>query len=79
MRGVGVALYSDNQAAYWTTNGGSAVADEPPLYYYMGSDTEFPVDAEVPLADIRRAAHEFMSNGTRPTCVQWARDARSSS
>ncbi|MCP2252377.1 Immunity protein Imm1 [Prauserella aidingensis] len=74
VRGVGVACYSGSRTAYWTTNGGTSVADEPPLYYYMGSDTEFPVDAEIALEDVRKAAHEFMANGTRPVSVQWAED-----
>ncbi|WP_406601579.1 Imm1 family immunity protein [Lentzea miocenica] len=42
------------------------------MYYYLGSDTEFPATAEIPLPDVRRAAHEYMSTGgSRPTGVTW--------
>jgi immunity protein Imm1 of predicted polymorphic toxin system len=45
------------------------------LYYCMSADTEFPDDAEIPAADVREAAQEFLRiGGTRPTGVAW-RDA----
>jgi hypothetical protein len=44
---------------------------EPLLYMYMTSPDDFPPNAEVPVALIRQAAHEFANTGQRPTCVQW--------
>jgi len=46
--------------------------EDPLLYYYMGSDREFPRDAEIPLAAVREAAHEYMTTGgRRPTGIDW--------
>lgn len=51
-------------------SGGSGAA--PLTYYYMGSDTEFPADAELPIDAVRRAAHEYMATGgERPASVDW--------
>jgi hypothetical protein len=45
---------------------------DPILYYYMNSDTEYPVDSEIPLDVVRRAAHEFMATGgQRPSGPAW--------
>ncbi|HEX4702802.1 MAG TPA: Imm1 family immunity protein [Pseudonocardiaceae bacterium] len=41
------------------------------LYMYMTSAEEFPSNAEVPTALVRKAAHEFADTGGRPTCVEW--------
>jgi hypothetical protein len=41
----------------------------------MGHVREVPANAEIPLADVRKAVHEFMNaNGARPTCVEWQAD-----
>ncbi|GAA4525016.1 Imm1 family immunity protein [Amycolatopsis samaneae] len=40
-------------------------------YYHMTADNDFPDDAEIPAADVRKAAHEFMTSGARPTAVGW--------
>jgi hypothetical protein len=51
---------------------GPDIASTTPIYYYMGSDTEYPADAEVPIDMVRQAAHEYMaSGGDRPTAVDW--------
>jgi immunity protein Imm1 of predicted polymorphic toxin system len=51
---------------------GDTYADAPELlYYYMNSDTEYPPDAEISSAAVRRAAEEFMTTGKRPTSVEW--------
>lgn len=45
------------------------------LHYYMGHDEEFPADSEIPLADIRTAAREFLiTTGARPTAIRWQPD-----
>lgn len=37
---------------------------------YMGHLRELPASADIPLADVRNAAHEFVdANGARPTCI----------
>jgi len=42
------------------------------LYYLMNSDTEFPPDAELPLADVKDAAHHFLTTGGgRLTPTDW--------
>ena len=42
------------------------------LYYYMNSDTEFPVSAQVPADVVVRACVEFMeSGGELPSLVRW--------
>jgi hypothetical protein len=42
------------------------------LYYYMNSDTEYPVDSEIPLDVVRRAAHEYLTVvAQRPTALTW--------
>jgi hypothetical protein len=47
-------------------------AENHVVYYYMDSDTEYPVDAEIPLATARQAAHEYLATaGQRPTCLEW--------
>jgi hypothetical protein len=70
--GRGVLYYAGPTAPDGCCTQGPHTADETPLYYYMGSDTEFPADAEVPLGVVRRAAHEYMTTGgERPSGVQW--------
>lgn len=42
------------------------------FYLYMGNDTDFPHDSEVPIELLRQAAKEFLQrSGERPTCVSW--------
>lgn len=67
------ALYysSDGQMAF-SLNTGESLPAERTLYYYMGSDCEYPRSAEHSAAVIRQAAHEFMqSDGVRPSAVEW--------
>ncbi|MGZ3141100.1 Imm1 family immunity protein [Lentzea chajnantorensis] len=68
----GVLFYSGPDFPDAYASRGSDIAEQVPVYYYMGSDTEFPATAEIPLADVRRAAHEYMSTGGgRPSDVAW--------
>ncbi|MEU5692573.1 Imm1 family immunity protein [Actinosynnema sp. NPDC020468] len=70
--GRGVLYYSGPDAPDACVSKGSEIASEPPVYYFTGSDTEFPVDAEISLADARRAAHEYLATGGgRPDGVDW--------
>jgi hypothetical protein len=51
---------------------GNEAASGPLIYYYMGSDTEYPANAELPLDTIRQAAHEYLTTGgNRPTNIDW--------
>ncbi len=50
--------------------------DAETIYYYMGSDTEFPDDAELPIPDVRKAAHQFLATGgERPDGIDWQTDS----
>lgn len=72
VRGRGVLYYSGAGFPDGCASKGTDTAVTSPIYYYLGSDTEYPATAEVALADVRRAAHEYMStNGERPTGVTW--------
>jgi hypothetical protein len=54
------------------SRGSEAATPTPLTYYYMGSDTEYPASAELPVAVVRRAAHEYLATGgERPTSVDW--------
>ncbi|WP_306743741.1 Imm1 family immunity protein [Saccharothrix yanglingensis] len=69
--GRGVLCYAGSDAPDACISKGSDTAEQPPLYF-TGSDTEFPVNSEIPLGEARRAAHEYMSTGgRRPTGVEW--------
>ena len=55
----------------WYTKGQASERDEV-FYYYMGADTDFPIDSEVPVSLLRQAVKEFLHHsGARPTCVSW--------
>lgn len=67
----GALYYSARNRETWFSRG-TRTAGETPIYYYMGSPTEYPHDAEIPLDEVLRAAHEFMrTGGGRPTGVGW--------
>ncbi|GAA1252949.1 hypothetical protein GCM10009676_44940 [Prauserella halophila] len=75
-RGVGVVHHAGRGRGYFSLGEASNV--DTMLYYYMGSDTEFPPQSEIPVADVRRAAHEYFVNGALPASViRWQRDERS--
>ena len=66
----GVLTHTDATGSYTTTNGAEPGASI--TYDYMCHIREVPDNAEIPLPDVRKAAHEFVTtNGARPTCVSW--------
>lgn len=76
----GVAVDAEREVGglWYLGAGGSwyslgARSDRDEVYYcYMGNDTGFPLDSEIPLNLIRQAAKEFLdTGGERPTCVSW--------
>ncbi len=68
--GRGIMTHSDATGSVMTTSDGEAA--DTATYDYMGHVRELPGNAEIPLADVRRAVHEFVTtNGTRPTSVRW--------
>ncbi|ONI85873.1 hypothetical protein ALI144C_12225 [Actinosynnema sp. ALI-1.44] len=73
MNGDRGALYytgTDHQEGCYSK--GQATTDETDvLYYYMGSDTAYPSDSEIPIVAVRQAAEEFMATARRPTSVEW--------
>lgn len=71
---TGILTHTDATGSFVTTNG-AAPADRPLAYDYMGHVREVPGNAEIPLADVRAAMHEFVtSNGARPRSVGWQTD-----
>jgi hypothetical protein len=70
----GLITYADPTGAFITTNGGDPAGD-PLVYDYQGNVREFPADAEVPLEELRRAVHEFVTTGGRSAAVDWRTDA----
>ncbi|WP_168200465.1 Imm1 family immunity protein [Allokutzneria sp. NRRL B-24872] len=72
-RGTGFMTYSDPSGSVTSFNGG---ADTKAVEYdYMGHQRQLPANAELPLADIRKAVHELVVTGGRPSCVSWQEDA----
>jgi hypothetical protein len=68
--GVGSLCYL-GEGESWNSLGDRSTREEV-VYFYMGSDREFPIDSVVGLDRVRQAAKEFLaSGGQRPTCVQW--------
>ncbi|GAA4012029.1 hypothetical protein GCM10022247_38260 [Allokutzneria multivorans] len=77
-RGVGVLWYSGpDHASCHSYNpdhnpDASGSTSEPVLYYYMTSDTEYPVSAEIPADSVIAAALEYMrTGGRRPANIAW--------
>ncbi|SHF13031.1 Imm1 family immunity protein [Streptoalloteichus hindustanus] len=66
--GRGFFAYADPDGSVMTCDSGAAGSVE---YDYMGNVREVPASAEAPIAEGRRAAHEFLRTGSRPTCVEW--------
>lgn len=68
--GRGLITHSDATDSVISFNSSGIV--DVVRYDYMGHLRELPASAEIPLADVRNAVHEFVAaNGARPTCVSW--------
>ncbi|WP_350274736.1 Imm1 family immunity protein [Kribbella sp. HUAS MG21] len=66
----GALRYMGDTGAYITK--GSGHDADTVLYYYMGSDREFPRDSLLSLDEIRVAVREFLtSGGEQPSAVEW--------
>ncbi|WBQ03229.1 Imm1 family immunity protein [Kribbella sp. CA-293567] len=66
----GALRYMGRDGVY-LSKGISSEADTV-LYYYMGSDREFPRGSLLALDDIRTAVKEFLASGAdRPTSIKW--------
>ncbi|MFI7059853.1 Imm1 family immunity protein [Kribbella sp. NPDC050124] len=74
-RTTGSLRYMGDDGVYFSQ--GKDHNSDPALYYYMGSDREFPRAATLPLADVRTAVKEFLAGGgKRPSAIEW-REAHS--
>lgn len=66
----GIVTHSDPSGSVISVN--SMGPTGTVTYDYMGHLRELPANAEIPLADVRQAIHEFVTtNGARPTSVSW--------
>jgi hypothetical protein len=67
----GFLAHADAAGSFITTSGGDLDGD-PVVYDYQGHVREFPSDAEIPLADVIKAAHDLVvTDGQRSTAVMW--------
>ncbi|HEX5495285.1 MAG TPA: Imm1 family immunity protein, partial [Mycobacteriales bacterium] len=70
---TGALRYSGDGGSWYSR--GTSGRTGAVLYYYAGSDNEFPADAELPLDVVRATVAEFFTNqGRRPTVAEWQRD-----
>lgn len=77
---LGVGVYADGgvgglwyfgDGGTWHSLGAESSRGEV-VYFYMGNDTQFPIDSEIPLSVVRQGIKEFLvTGGHRPTCVSW--------
>ncbi len=66
------ATTPDEHGGAWTTLAQTTLPeDTPALYMDKATKTAFPNNAVVPLETWRKALHELLHTGTRPTCVKW--------
>jgi hypothetical protein len=74
-RGWGGAYYRDRDDTgkihAWITHNPQPSGDAPTLLYDDQAPANFPVDAVLPVDQLRRAVEEYLRTGQRPTCVQW--------
>ncbi|GLZ40869.1 Imm1 family immunity protein [Actinokineospora sp. NBRC 105648] len=70
---VGIVSYTGRQwPGLWVSRGGDQADTEVMSYDYMGNERPVFVSAEIPYADVVRAATEFFRNGgDRPASVAW--------
>lgn len=69
-KSMGALRYMGGGGTYFSQ--GSSSEDGSVLYYYMGSDREFPRDAVLPIEEVRAAVKAFLAGGgARPESVEW--------
>ncbi|MGH3736450.1 MAG: Imm1 family immunity protein [Micromonosporaceae bacterium] len=67
---VGGLRYMGGDGTYYAT--GKRSAYEQVVYFYTGSQREFPRDSELPLDVVRRVVKEFLAwGGERPGGIEW--------
>ncbi|GAA3865196.1 hypothetical protein GCM10022243_34260 [Saccharothrix violaceirubra] len=67
----GFIAHADADGSYITTNS-RAPDGEPLIYDYQGHVREFPADAEIPLDQVVKAAHDLVTtDGRRSAAVTW--------
>jgi hypothetical protein len=67
---TGSLRYMGGDGVYFSQ--GNDQTGDPILFYYMGSDREFPREAAIPITDIRAAVKDFVDGGgSRPTVIGW--------
>ncbi|MCP3802281.1 Imm1 family immunity protein [Allokutzneria sp. A3M-2-11 16] len=66
---IGVMQFSDRDGR-WVSQGEPSGFDTL-AYYYMGTPTEYPTDAPIPLPRLLAAVHEFAATGDRPAGIVW--------
>ncbi|WP_041837036.1 Imm1 family immunity protein [Actinosynnema mirum] len=70
--GLGSLFYRSPSGAWYSQGAAADPSVSELLYYYMNSDTEYPLDCEIPIDAVRRAAHEYRSAvDTRPSAPGW--------
>jgi hypothetical protein len=70
---VGSLYYAgvDERSGCFSQGGGTST-DLPVVYDYMQSATDYPDDAEIPIAEVYRAAADFLvTGGRRPASITW--------
>ncbi|AXX32716.1 hypothetical protein KCV87_28960 [Actinosynnema pretiosum subsp. pretiosum] len=70
--GTGALFYQSRSGSWFSRGAAPDPSVSELLYYYMNSDTEYPLDCEIPIDAVRRAAHEYRSAvDARPSAPGW--------
>lgn len=70
--GTGALFYRSPNGAWFSRGAAPDPSVSELLYYYMNSDTEYPLDCEIPIDAVRRAAHEYLAAvDRRPSAPGW--------
>jgi hypothetical protein len=72
---VGALRYMGGGGTYYSQ--GRAGGDKEVIYYYTGSDREFPANSEIPIEEIRAAVKELLASGGRPASIEWQGESES--
>lgn len=67
---VGIVSFMDAEGTM--VSRGSAENNQDVQYGFCGNVSEYSASWEIPLAQVRQAAKEFLaSGGQRPACIEW--------